>query len=148
MNRHFSHESYKNHTFTLVYGVVNLEDGSFTYASAGHVGPIRLSGDGAVMQFEGQGPPIGMFEDAVYTQDRIELADGDRLFLISGGIYEARNASNEEFGLDGVYGHLKKQHAKQYSLEYMVNSLARAAYHWCIPGKPDDDVSIVGFELR
>ncbi len=148
MNRHFSHESYKNHTFTLVYGIVNLEDGSLVYSSAGHVGPIHLSKDGTVIQHESHGPPIGMFEDSVYSQERISLARGDRLFLISDGIYEARNPADQEFSLEGVYAHLKNQHHKQYSMEYMVNSLARAAYHWCNPGKPDDDISVLGFELR
>ncbi len=148
INEHFCHENYKNHSFTLVYGILNLKDSSFVYTTAGHLGPILIRKDGQVCQLEGYGPPIGMVEGISYEEGRVDLRAGDRLFLISDGVYEARNAKNEDLGLAGVYSHLKKENINEYSLEYTVHSLARTAYHWCLPKKPDDDISIVGVQLK
>lgn len=148
MNRHFSKEGYKDHSLTMVYGVVDLRDGSFVYTSAGHLGPIRIARDGRVEQFGGHGPPIGMLGDAEYGQDRIELKKGDRLFLISDGVYEVRNSKKMEFGVEGVYAYLKEKDFFRLPLDYAVNELARKAYQWSIPEKPDDDISIVGFEAK
>jgi serine phosphatase RsbU (regulator of sigma subunit) len=89
-----------------------------------------------------------MIEDAEYGLKRIELESGDKIFLISDGIYEARNPQKADLGIERVYEHLKNERINNYSLEYTVNSTARAAYHWCLPEKPDDDISIVGLEIR
>ncbi len=146
LNRHFSEKIYKNHTFTLVYGIMDFKDSSFTYTSAGHIGPIRMNQKGLIEQFDGHGPPIGMFDDAEYGQANIPFSKGERLFLVSDGVYEARNSSAEELGFDGTRRHFMVQSASP--LESVVNSLAQAVYDWCIPNKPTDDISIVGFEIR
>ena len=130
LNAHFSKEQYKNHVFTLVYGVLDLEKLSFSYTSAGHLGPVHLTRDGQTRQWEGHGIPIGMFEDADYRTDEIPLKPGDRLFLLSDGVFEARNAAGEDLGVEGIHRHLKKEMLNKYSLEYSVSSLARATYHW------------------
>ncbi len=147
MNRHFSREPYVNHAFTLVYGVLDLETLVFTYTSAGHVGPIRVATDGKAEAFDGHGPPVGLFVEAEYGRSSIQLMPGDRLFLISDGVYEVRNSAGEDFGLDRVYWHLGNESINGYPLDYTVNSLARQAFHWCIPEKPNDDISIVGLEI-
>ena len=148
LNRHFSGENFKNHTFTIVYGVLDLKEMNFIYSSAGHLGPIRVKKDGSIEQFDSHGIPIGMMEDASYAREEIQLESGDRLFLISDGVYEAHNSKNEDLELAGVYRHLQKENLNEYPLEYTVNSLARTAYHWCSPKKPDDDISIVGLEIK
>ena len=148
LNQHFSRENFKNHSFTLVYGILDLKERSFAYSSAGHLGPIKIKKDGSIRQFDSHGIPIGMMEEARYDREVITLESGDRLFLISDGVYEAHNLKNEDLELEGVYRHLKKENLNDYPLEYTVNSLARTAYHWCSPKKPDDDISIVGLEIK
>lgn len=148
MNQHFSRERYVNHSFTMVYGVLNLETNIFTYTSAGHIGPIIVRKNGTVQQLEGHGPPIGLFTEAEYDRSSIQMQAGDRLILISDGVYELRNGVGDDFGLNRVYEHLSREILSDRSLEYAVNSLAREAFHWRIPNKPDDDISIVGLEVH
>ena len=135
-------------SFTLVYGILDLKDLSFQYTSAGHLGPVLMKKDSHIEQFDGHGPPVGMFADASYGKNRIQLEPGDRLFLLSDGVYEARNSKEQELGLPGIYQYLQSESTHNYSLEYTVNSLARAVYHWSLPGKPGDDISIIGLEIK
>ncbi|MCA9396451.1 MAG: SpoIIE family protein phosphatase [Candidatus Omnitrophica bacterium] len=148
MNAHFSRERYVNHSFTMVYGVLHLKTGKFTYTSAGHIGPIVVRKDGLTEQLEGHGPPIGLFTDAEYGRSEVYLNPCDQLVLISDGVYEIRNSGGEEFGLDRVYHHLSEEVMSGRSLDYAVNSLAREVFHWRIPDKPDDDISIAALELK
>jgi PAS domain S-box-containing protein len=148
LNQYFSAGNSTSRTLTLVNGVLDLKSRVFRYTAAGHIGPVVLRKDGRVEQRQTQGIPIGMMADAQYPEESIALDPGDSIFLISDGVYEVRNAQDLQFGLEGVYAHLKREKAQGYSLEYTVNSLARAAYHWRIPKKPDDDISIVGFRLK
>ncbi len=148
MNAHFSRESYENHAFTLVYGVLDLETLIFTYTSAGHIGPIRVQKDGKTEQFGGHGPPVGFFGEVEYDRTSIQLSAGDRLFLISDGVYELRNSVGDDFGLGRVCQHLSNENFNAYPLDYTVNSLARNVFHWRIPEEPDDDISIVGLEVN
>ena len=147
MNRHFSREPYVNHAFTLIYGVLDLETLLFTYTSAGHIGPIRVASDGETEVFDGHGPPVGLFEEAQYGRSSIQLKPGDRLFLISDGVYEVRNATHEDFGIGRTCQHLGNESINKYPLDYTVNSLARQTFHWCSPEKPNDDISIVGVDI-
>jgi sigma-B regulation protein RsbU (phosphoserine phosphatase) len=148
LNKHFSNESYVNHSFTLVYGVMDLESRVFDYTSAGHIGPIKVAGDGKVEQFESHGPPVGMLEDAVYGRSRITFEKGESLFLLSDGVYEARNPAGVEMGLKGVYDHLESHGKGRSPLEFTVNGLALKSHAWSLPEKSADDISIVGFQVR
>ncbi len=148
LNQHFSNERYANHSFTLVYGVMDLDSLTFEYTSAGHLGPIKLKNDASIEQFDSHGPPVGMIEDAAYGQSRIACAPGERLFLISDGVYEARNAKGQELGLEAVYRQLSKEFKGRCPLSFTVDSMALAAYQWCLPDKPGDDISILGVEFK
>lgn len=148
LNRHCAEGHHQHHSFTIVYGVLDLKERTFLYTSAGHAGPALVKKDGTTRQFDSHGIPVGMLGDVSYEQSRIALEPGDRLFLFSDGVYEARDARKDEWGLEGLHAHLKKEAINGYTLDYTVNSLARAAFHRTLPQKPDDDISIVGLEIK
>jgi phosphoserine phosphatase RsbU/P len=87
---------------TAIYAVVDAASGKVTMASAGHPAPLRLSRrDGTVtplIQPEGPGPALGLLPDPVYQGLDTMLAPGDALLLFTDGLFEAANASDEEFG--------------------------------------------------
>jgi serine phosphatase RsbU (regulator of sigma subunit) len=60
--------------------------------SCGHVGPAIVRGDGRVEILEGDGLPLGLFEDTEPGQLEIELNTGDVLFFYTDGVTEARSA--------------------------------------------------------
>jgi serine phosphatase RsbU (regulator of sigma subunit) len=60
--------------------------------SCGHPGPAVVRADGRVEILEGEGMPLGLFEDAVPTLLEVELRAGDVLFFYTDGVTEARGA--------------------------------------------------------
>jgi anti-sigma regulatory factor (Ser/Thr protein kinase) len=69
-----------------------------TLANAGHPRPTVVRRAGWI-DIRGQaGTPVGMFDRAVVTDDRVGLGPGDALVICTDGITEARNRNGEMFG--------------------------------------------------
>ena len=66
-------------------------------ASAGHPGPAVVRADGRVELLEGDGLPLGLFDDAEPSPAELELRQGDLLFFYTDGVTEARSADLEFF---------------------------------------------------
>ena len=79
---------------TAFYGVADVETGLLRYANAGHPAPIFLKSSRAFTARSGEGgggirgPALGIFEHAVYPERYLKMEQGDRLFLITDGLYE------------------------------------------------------------
>jgi serine phosphatase RsbU (regulator of sigma subunit)/PAS domain-containing protein len=58
--------------------------------SCGHPGPAVVRADGRVEILEGEGLPLGLFDDARPSQLDLELHQGDVLFFYTDGVTEAR----------------------------------------------------------
>ena len=65
--------------------------------SCGHVGPAVVRADGRVEILEGDGLPLGLFEDIQPGQLELELRTGDVLFFYTDGVTEARSADMSFF---------------------------------------------------
>lgn len=82
---------------TLVYGVLDDKNRTFTFASAGHLEPL-LAHEGKVQSLPtAEGMPLGLLETN-YSQTTVELPRGSELLLYTDGITEAMNPAGEEFG--------------------------------------------------
>ena len=85
---------------TLLYGVL-ASDGHLTYCNAGHNPPLLLGQDG-VRRLDKGGTILGLFDDAIFEEERVRLRPGDTLIVFSDGISEALNGAGEEFGDDRI----------------------------------------------
>lgn len=73
---------------TMVVGLLDMSDNSLRYSVAGHLPlPVLVSGEGAVY-LDGEGPAVGMIEDATYVEHMVSLPDEFTLALFSDGILE------------------------------------------------------------
>ncbi|HYE62673.1 MAG TPA: PP2C family protein-serine/threonine phosphatase [Phycisphaerales bacterium] len=79
---------------TALYGVVNGHTGEVRVAGAGHPWPVRVSRSGA-MEVKTEGPLLGVFPGAEFTQARFELGEGDTLLLYTDG-FEAMFPERDE----------------------------------------------------
>ena len=79
-------------------GVVDLDTGQCTYASAGHPPALLCSGDDTA-DLGPTGPIVGPF-DGPWTSARFTVDAGDTLAIYTDGVIEARNAAKEEYGAD------------------------------------------------
>jgi serine phosphatase RsbU (regulator of sigma subunit) len=85
---------------TAFLGVLG-PDGRLAYCNAGHNPPF-VFGDGVPRRLTTGGTVLGLFPEARYEQEVVQLAAGDTVLLFSDGLSEALNAAGEEFGDDGI----------------------------------------------
>lgn len=86
---------------TVLCGVIELDSGELTLASAGHEAPLLRRADGATefIAFE-SGPPLGIDADVRYESWQGRLQPGDMLVAYTDGITEAFDAGLQAFGTD------------------------------------------------
>lgn len=76
-------------TATAVYGILNTDTYELLIARAGHPYPILLAADGATTIITAQGPMLGVFNNAQFDLQRIQLEPDDRLIIFSDGLETA-----------------------------------------------------------
>lgn len=85
---------------TAFYGIYNAKTRQLTFARAGHNSPRLLRG-GKICGLDGDGGlPLGIAQTARYGERTETLQSGDLLMLYTDGIVEARNPTDELFGVD------------------------------------------------
>jgi len=105
VNRHLLQMVNTNSTMfvTLIYGVLNCENGKFHYVRAAHPAPIVLDEKGELMKVPVKpGQPIGLFGNLPIDEERITIPPGGMFLLITDGLNEASNLDGMDFGDDGV----------------------------------------------
>ena len=83
---------------TCFYSELNIATRRLTFTNAGHNPPMLVRRNGECLRLEEGGRVIGAFCDSTFTQQEIQLYEGDKLFLFTDGVTEARNAAGDEFG--------------------------------------------------
>jgi sigma-B regulation protein RsbU (phosphoserine phosphatase) len=84
---------------TSIYGILNIQSGTFEYINAGHL-PIVLINDGQT-KFSNNtiiDVALGVDGKASFTKNQIAFNDLDKILLYTDGVTEAMNARNDEFG--------------------------------------------------
>ncbi len=87
-----------NQFVTAFYGVLDLERRRFTFSNAGHHPMLLLRPDGKVRQLKTGGTVLGVFENAFYDEEFIDLKPGDLFLLYTDGLVEAENRAGQMFG--------------------------------------------------
>ena len=83
---------------TLFLSVLDPERRELRYVNAGHESPFLLRLDGRVERLEPTGRPIGLMPGGDYTERRVAIGAGDRLFLYTDGLVDAENEAGADFG--------------------------------------------------
>ncbi len=141
LNRRFAWDTTDRY-FTLVYGVLNCHTGEFRYACAGHPGPVVVSSSSGCRILPPSGPPVGVW-DVDYQEHLLNLEPGDRLYLYSDGVTEARDSTGQLYGQARLTQFLARQ---QGALEGSLSALLADLEAWC-GGPAGDDVSILAAEF-
>ncbi|MCB8979951.1 MAG: PP2C family protein-serine/threonine phosphatase [Ardenticatenaceae bacterium] len=123
---------------TVFYGVLELENGRFTYANAGHNPTFHLNG--SVQSLSKTGIPLGMFEGMEWQQETIEIGVGDHLILYSDGVPEAQNDAKVEFGEARLLAIAQRPFTQAVALQQAITE----AVHTFVDGAPQfDDITLM-----
>lgn len=120
---------------TMLYGILDANEHTFTFANAGHPHPVLIDGDETKLVNGVSGLPLGLGE-SVYGDHLIELKHGVKLLLYTDGISEAESKDGEEFGTRRISEHMLADGANAESL---MNAVCEYAGH----GIPRDDATVI-----
>jgi sigma-B regulation protein RsbU (phosphoserine phosphatase) len=98
VNRIMCSNTPENKFITCFYGVLNVQTRKLAFTNAGHNPPLLVRRNGELSRLEAGGQVLGVFWNSTYTEDQIEMGEGDRLVLFTDGLTEATNEFGEEFG--------------------------------------------------
>lgn len=97
-SRVFCESTLPTHYATLVCGKASA-DGHIELCNAGHVAPLVIQ-DGTVDRVNATGLPLGLFCNEEFAIESLRLGKGGTLLLYTDGLLEARDAHENEFGMD------------------------------------------------
>lgn len=126
---------------TMILGVLH-EDGTFTYANAGHAPAMIRTAHHGVKHLGSHRPPLGVIIplDDEDLQSTVQLEPGDRVLLTSDGVNEAQNPLNKQFG----FGPMETLIANlEMACDQIVSTLRRDVGTHRHPRRADDDLTIL-----
>jgi serine phosphatase RsbU (regulator of sigma subunit) len=90
---------FDEHFVTAAYLFLDLQAGLLRYAAAGHPPMLSLPRQAvAAQEISENGLMLGLFPEAEYSGIERKINAGDRFLLYTDGVFEARNAAQEEYG--------------------------------------------------
>ena len=132
--------------FTLLYGILDTRSNQFRFVSAGMPGPIVSRCGEPPKIYDAPCVPIGLMEDSEYEQHVIDMKPGDRLYLHSDGLHEARNLAGEQFGRNRLLAAIDR--ARTIPFIESIEVLMHEVLTWSGRNDLGDDASIVAAEIR
>jgi hypothetical protein len=140
MNRILCRDGLPNRFATLVYLEVRPASGSVRILNAGHMPPFVVRK--AAVEVLGAGAmALGMLPDAAFSEQQVDLGEGDVLVAYSDGLSEAMNARDEFFGEDRLRALLTDQWSGPS--ERVGERIVAAVNAFVGDARPHDDLSLV-----
>jgi phosphoserine phosphatase RsbU/P len=129
---------------TLCYALFDIKRRIVTIANSGLPYPVRCSGD-TVSQVECPGVPLGLFAGSTYDEVTFDLVPGDLYVFCSDGVYDANDATGQEFG-----GERLMQIVTDWRLKparEMVDAIFSAVHQFRGDTAPNDDMTAVAVRI-
>ncbi len=130
---------------TMLLGVLDVTTGELELVNAGHDAPWRMrerqAPQLAVAAPGAGGPPLCVLDDFTYTVQRLRLAPGERLCMVTDGITEAANAAGELYGNARLRQALAQ--AGEGGADTIVQTLRQDVGRFVAGAEASDDLAIL-----
>jgi serine phosphatase RsbU (regulator of sigma subunit) len=143
LNRELVHDTAEETFVTLFYGILDDEQRSLVWSSAGHE-PATLyrASTGQIEELPNTGMLLGVLPTAVYRQaGPVTLAPGDILVLGTDGIWEAHDDAGRFFGKDRL--HRIVQESAGLTPEEICDRIIDAVSLFVQPDAHSDDITLI-----
>jgi hypothetical protein len=145
LNRKMTGQKLSGYQFaTCCYCMLDLKTRQLTFARAGHPYPILLRKGQPPQQLEARGSLLGIFENAEFIQQTVQLQSGDRLLLYSDGAESLVGRLHDKEGFQYTDEFIAMQ---DDSITQVIDRLTEMATRQDVPRDEIDDVTIVGLQL-
>jgi sigma-B regulation protein RsbU (phosphoserine phosphatase) len=146
LNELYPMSSNGGHFLTIAYCVLDREKRQLRYCCAGHPGPVLVRRDEPARSFDAPALPIGIIEDAEYEESVIDLQPGDRIYIYSDGVIEAKAPDDDLLGRARLEALITEVRTK--SIEESIDAITAAVTDWRGGGLQDDDISLLALEIE
>lgn len=108
-NRELARENPEMLFVTIFAAILDLQEGWVQYVIAGHDAPWLITDSGKVSRLAGGGNlALSVFDDLEYRAERLQLAAGDVICMVTDGITEAMDRAGNLYGSDRLTELLRK----------------------------------------
>ncbi len=111
---------------TMVYGVIDPDTRTVTFANAGHLQPLLIDDRGTHFLETERGLPLGL-SSGEYSETRVALSPGSKLIFYSDGITEAVDQEDQEYGASRLAEHALQPTASAVSIVDDVRAFANGS---------------------
>ena len=129
---------------TCCYCLLNVKTLQMTYARAGHPYPILIRPNQRPQQLEMRGSLLGIFAQAEYVQETIQLQPGDKVLLYSDGAEPFIGSFDDTIGFNFTDNFYKIKDLPLVEMMDKFNNLAQAQE---IEPSEVDNITAVAFEV-
>jgi len=126
---------------TMLYGVLDRA-GRFEFVNAGHVMPLVAHASGEVVRVESSNFPLGLFPEATFEVDSVQLQPGDTVLVFSDGVTEARDPADEFYGDNRMKEFLEGYKGRR-SAEELASQVMAEVRKFVGSAPQADDVTLV-----
>jgi serine phosphatase RsbU (regulator of sigma subunit) len=129
------------------YGIIDTKRETLSYTTGGHHPALLYrKKEDKTEKLKIEGTLLGVFDSLIaeYGLGEVDIKKGDKIFLFTDGISEARNPSGELFGKRRIYKFVDQN--GKLSPQELVNKLIGEVYSFCEGEKQGDDKAILCIE--
>ena len=130
---------------TIWVGVLNLEDGSLTYVSAGHNPPILSRKDSEEFIESKHDLVMGGMNGVKYEANTIQLNDNDVVYLYTDGVTEAEDKNHNLFGEDRLLNCFKGETSDPTEL---IGEVRESINEFINGNSQFDDITMLCFKWK
>lgn len=146
-NAHITRLEKATQFVTVLYGILNVDSGEFTFARAGHEPPLMLLPNGSAKRIPyNTGMALGLWEDITLDEQTITLPPGSTLVLYTDGMTDCRDPNGVAFGLERIQRSLNT--CPGTSAQEVCNYLLQTLKDYQQGSKQDDDVTLVAVHAK
>ena len=145
LNRTLCQDSLPSEFATLFYGVLDANNGKFTYVNAGHDPPLLIRG-GQLSALTVGGMVVGVDPQGQYSQEVLEVLPGDLLILYTDGLVDAMDFDQCKFGLGRLKSSILKH--QQGSAQQTAKNIIWDVRRFIGLAEQNDDMSLVVIKIQ
>ena len=131
----------------VFYGVLHRPSGMFSYIVAGQEQPFLYRPGQGIAQLKGRGNFLGLAPTITLNEKRMRMRSGDKLILISDGIFGAKNPNGEEFNQSKFVSVVKQ--AKDGTVDELLKTIVTTLEQWTHNDDPyaNNDLALLLMQL-
>lgn len=147
----FNHSNFKDDVYiVLIYCIYNIFEKSLIYSSAGmNEEPILINENGRVNEITISGFPICKLKGVctvTYSDFDLPVTNGDRLYLFTDGLVEARSKDKQQYSTDRLKQLLQKVGSESLAAQAVM--ISDDILQFAAGNRLNDDVTLMAIEIR